>query len=97
MAFVQKLRAKIEENKKVGFVQKFRDCVMESRHEEYEMQTYMQWMDTYKGIQEDPFKYTFDEMIMAEDVLDQMLMAAIKDQRKHRKYAEDALKQMQTA
>jgi hypothetical protein len=97
MAFVQQLRSKVQKNRKIGFVQKLRDCVMESRQEEYEMEIYMHWMDTYKGIQEDPFQYTFDEIIMAEDALDQMLRSAVEDQRKHRWYAEHALKQMQSA
>lgn len=97
MSFVQKLRSKVTENRKIGFVQKLRARMMESRQEEYEMVIYMHWMDTYKGIQKDPFMYTFDEILMAEEALDQMLMAAVNDQRRHRKYAQDALKQMQSA
>jgi hypothetical protein len=82
--------------RKLGFVDKLRNCVLESRSEELEVEEYLKCMEIYKKIVGNPFQYTFDHMLMAEDALDAMLMSAVADQRKHRKYAEDALKQMQT-
>jgi hypothetical protein len=98
--FVSKLRSTVESNRKsvakFGFADKLRKCVQESRREEIEVEEYMKCMEMYKQIADDPFKFTFDDMLMVEDVLDAMLMSAVIDQRKHRKYAEDALKQMQS-
>lgn len=82
-------------NRKVGFASKLRECIERSRREEREVQDYMQCMDIYKQISDDPFKFTFDDIIMAEDALDAMIMSAVADQRKHREYAKEALKQMQ--
>jgi hypothetical protein len=89
MAFVQVMK-----NKKVGFAEKLRQCVEQSRREEREIEEYMWSMDFYKKVQENPFDFTFEHIIMAEDTLDAMIVAAVADQRKHRKFAEKALKQM---
>ncbi len=97
MAFVQNLRSQVEKCRKYGYVQKLRVCVNESRMEEIEMDRYARCMVVYKNIFDNPFEYTFDHMLAAEDVLDSMIMAAVADQRKLRKHAEMALKQMQSA
>jgi hypothetical protein len=95
MAFVQKLRLEVQKNRKVGFVQRLRYKVYQNRKEEREVAEYIECMDVYKKIVECPFNYTFDSILNAEDVLDAMIVAAVADQRKHRKYAKDALEQMQ--
>jgi hypothetical protein len=95
MGFVQKLRCQVQMNRKVGFVGKLRVKVMETRNEERKVQEYLRCMDMYKLIAESPFNYTFDNILEAEDVLDCMIFEAVADQRKHRKYAKDALRQMQ--
>ncbi len=95
MSFVQKLRVEVQKNRKVGFVHRLRSQVNQSRKEEREVAEYMECMEVYKKIVDCPFNYTFENILNAEDVLDAMIVAAVADQRKHRKYAEDALKQMQ--
>lgn len=82
---------------KAGLVQKLRICVDQSRREEREMVEFIQCMTLYKEIAERPHRFAYHYHVMAEEALDAMLLSAIMDQRKHRKYAKDALKQMQLA
>ena len=82
---------------KAGFVQKLRICVDQSRREEREMVEFIQCMQIYKDIAERPLEYALEYHVIAENTLDAMLLSAIMDQRKHRKYAKDALRQMQLA
>lgn len=95
MAFVQKLRLEVQKNRKIGYVQRLRYKIYQNRKEEREVVEYLECMDIYKKIAECPFNYTFDNILNAEDVLDAMIVAAVADQKKYRKYAEDASKQMQ--
>lgn len=66
---------------------------MINREEEREMDEYMHCMDIYADIAKNPFNYTFDHMIIAEETLDGMIATAVHDQRKHRHYAKQALEQ----
>ena len=99
MGFVKTLRATVANNRtitKIGKVGKLRSCIAESRREEREVEEYLQCMEMYKKIADDPFQFTFDDILLAEDVLDAMILSAIIDQKKHRRYAEDALRQSQS-
>lgn len=93
MGLVQKLRNEVQKNRKMGFKEKFMSPILANRVEEREVEEYKQCMDIYARIADNPFNFTFEHMIMAEDALDSMIARAVEDQRKHRHYAKQALEQ----
>jgi hypothetical protein len=93
MGLVQNLRGEVQKNRKIGFKEKLLSPIMAKREEQREVEGYKQCMDIYAKIVDNPFNYTFDYMIMAEDALDSMIACAVHDQRKHRQYAKEALEQ----
>lgn len=96
MASAQTLRCEMMRNVKIGFVNKLRLQVEQSRYEQMEVEEYMKWMDLYKQVSDNPFNFTFDHIISVEDALDAMIGAAVEAQRQHRDYAKQALTDVQS-
>lgn len=93
MGLVEKLRGDVRKARKVGLKERLLNQIMCNREEEREVEEFMLCMDLYADIAKNPFGYAFKHMVMAEDTLDDMIAAAVDEQRKHRQYAQEALEQ----
>lgn len=94
MACVQKCQCNcnVVKNTRAGFVQKLRERIEHSRREQREIEMYVDYMNIYKQVTEYPSHFTLRDKMMVEQALDLMLIAAVADQRMHRKYAQEASK-----